>query len=189
MRPPPKPMKGGSVEATINAIIDYITASRITSIVGGRVVEKPGGTSIVVADQAQRSKRAIKTGPFCRVFKSEGNWYLTGGQVSCGEGNETIADIDFGSIATPPTDGTHFWLAISFTATVEDDVLLPGGDVTAATVASGTTIPDNTIPTASVPAGTIHVSLGSWTGEVFVPAGCGNIQIAHCPGSLTYSRA
>jgi hypothetical protein len=54
-------MKGGSVEATINAIIDYITASRITSVIGGRVVEKPGGTSIVVSDQPRKAVR--KTSP------------------------------------------------------------------------------------------------------------------------------
>jgi hypothetical protein len=127
-------------------------------------------------------------GPFCRVFQSEGVWYLTGGTVTGGTGNVTVPDIDLGDVGSEPADGTFFWLVCSGDAVTEDDVLLAGFDLATATVGSGTSLPSNTIPTAVAPAGVLHVSLGSWSAGKFVPAGCGNLQISHCPGTLSYAR-
>lgn len=160
---------------------------RVIAGAGIKETQDPNGRIFEAAAGAGSSEET--GGSFCRVFLDDGDWFLTGGQVSGGEGNETIADINLGSVASPPSDGTHRWLSIGYTANVEDDVLLPGGEVTSASVSSGSSIPSNTIPTVSSPSGTIRVSLGSWSGGVFVPSGCGNIQIHHCPGSLTYSRA
>jgi len=127
-------------------------------------------------------------GPFCRVYQEEGAWMLTGGTVTGGEGNETVPDIDLGDVGDEPAGGTHFWLECSGDAITEDDVLLPGFDLTTATVGSGASLPSNTIPTAAAPAGVLHVSLGSWSAGKFIPAGCGNLQISHCPGTLSYAR-
>jgi hypothetical protein len=113
---------------------------------------------------------------------------LTGGTVTGGTGNVTVPDIDLGDVGSEPADGTFFWLVCSGDAVTEDDVLLAGFDLATATVGSGTSLPSNTIPTALAPAGVLHVSLGSWSAGKFVPAGCGNLQISHCPGTLSYAR-
>ena len=135
-----------------------------------------------VADAAEVS------GPFCKVYEDAPNWKLTGGTVTGGSGNVVVGDINLGTISSPPANGTFHWLVCSGTAVVEDDVLLPGFTLSTVTVASGTSIPSNTIPTAAAPAGVLRISLGSWSNGVFVPAGCGNIQVSHCPGTLSYSR-
>lgn len=141
------------------------------------------------APRAAAAAAAAASGPFCRVFKLDGDWMLTGGTVTGGDTNVTIPDIDLGTIATPPADGTHFWIKVDGDAVVEDDVLLPGFNLSTAVVSSGASVPTaNVIPTASAEAGTLYISLGSWSGGVFIPAGCGNIQVNHCPGSLTFSR-
>ena len=133
-------------------------------------------------------KKASISGPFCKVYQDGENWKLLGGTVTCGAGTETIADITIGTIATPPADGTFYWLACVVDANEEDDVLLPGGTLTDVTVDSGETLPGNTIPVVGAIEGTIHISLGEWMNGKFITAGCGNIQISHCPGSLTYQR-
>lgn len=128
-------------------------------------------------------------GAFCNIYELEGQWMLTGGTVTGGEGNETIPDIDLGEIGAEPDDGTHFWLVCTGTAPTEDDVLLPGIDLTSASVASGASFPGtNTLPTVAAPSGTLHISLGSWSGGAFIPSGCGNIQLTHCPGTLSHMR-
>jgi hypothetical protein len=146
------------------------------------------GTLIIPAGKSRPAPPTV-SGPFCKKYTSEGEILLLGGTVTGGSGNITVPDLSLATVGEEPVDGTHHWLEVSITAIVEDDVLLPGGDVTAATDGSGTTLPDNTIPTYSSAAGTLYISLGSWALGKFTPAGCGNIQVSHCPGSLTYSRA
>jgi hypothetical protein len=134
-------------------------------------------------------------GAFCKKYVEPGEspapstLFLLGGTVTGGEGNITIEDIELATVGSEPADGTHVWLEVAFTATEEDDVLAPGGDVTTATPGSGTTVPDNVLPTVSSLDGKIYISLGSWAQAIFYPSACGNILISHCPGSLTFSRA
>jgi hypothetical protein len=137
---------------------------------------------------SQAAAAAEQSGPFCRVFQDAGAWYLTGGTVTGGTGNVTVPDIDLGDVGDEPANGTHFWLVCSGDAVTEDDVLLAGFNLATATVGSGASLPSNTIPTALAPAGVLHVSLGSWSAGKFVPAPCGNLQISHCPGTLSYER-
>jgi len=146
-------------------------------------------SGVLISPPKSKIITAVATGPFCKKYLSGGFYYLLGGQVTGGAGNVAVPDIELAEGGSEPADGTHHWLVVAFTAYVEDDVLLPGGDVTAVTEGSGSTIPDNIIPTAIDPEGTLHVSLGSWSQGKFEVAGCGNIQIGHCLGSLTYSRA
>jgi hypothetical protein len=134
------------------------------------------------------SSSASTDAPFCKVYRDETDWKLLGGTVTCGAGTETIADITIGTIASPPADGTFYWLACDVDANEEDDVLLPGGTLTAAATGSGTSLPSDIIPEVGAIEGTIHISLGEWMNGKFIPAGCGNLQISHCPGSLTFMR-
>ena len=133
-------------------------------------------------------KFTTSTCPLGRTYTKDGNIVLQGGVVQGGSGSITIEDTTIGSVGSPPADGTQVWIEVSYTATTDDDVLLPGGDVTAGSIATGTSVPANDMPTAAAPTGTLYVPLGDFFNDTFRPAGCGNLQIAHCPGSLTYLR-
>lgn len=133
-------------------------------------------------------EEAGATGPFCNVYQTETEWKLLGGTVTGGGGTETIDAITIGNIETPPADGTFYWLVCNMTANEEDGVLLPGGNLTSATTGSGSSVPDNNMPEIGSLSGQLNISLGEWMGGVFTPAGCGNIQIFHCPATLSYSR-
>lgn len=159
-------------------------------------VGMPGGDGTrqqmqVLAKRGSPEEDVSAEGPFCKVYRDETEWKLLGGTVTCGAGTETIADItigEFGEEIEPPADGKFYWLACDITANEEDDVLLPGGTLNSAVPGSGASLPNNTIPEIGSLSGQIHISLGSWSGGVFIPAGCGNIAVSHCPGSLTSSR-
>jgi hypothetical protein len=154
------------------------------------VAPKPEGmVSEVLMLSAEQAGTMGIYGSFCNVFRFDDKWWLTGGTVTAGDANEEIDDIHLGNVGSEPDDGTWFWIEASGTATTEDGLLLPGFDLTSATVGSGDSFPTgNTIPTVSSPSGSLQISLGSWSNGVFVPAGCGNIQIFHCPGTLRYSQ-
>lgn len=129
---------------------------------------------------------------FCKVYKNPEleppKSMLLGGQVSGGEGGVVVPDIVLGDIDAPPVDGTHHYLEIEFEAYVGIGELLSGGHVLSVTSASGLTIPANVMPTVASPIGTLNMSLGSWCQGKFIPSGCGNIYVNHCPGSLTPER-
>jgi hypothetical protein len=171
---PKRPSSVGGLLSWARGVNRTLQELRDRKIVGAVAKGKGGGT--------------ITQGPFCKVYQDDPNWKLTGGSVIGGSGNVAVADNNLGTISSPPANGTFYWLVCSGTAVVEDSVLLPGFTLSTVTVASGSSIPSNTIPTAAAPAGVLRISLGSWSNGVFVPAGCGNIQIFHCPGTLSYSR-
>jgi hypothetical protein len=49
MRIPPYPVKGGSVEATIRELIDYVRTTTITSVAGGRLKVRSNGTALDIS--------------------------------------------------------------------------------------------------------------------------------------------
>lgn len=181
-------LKGKPTAAKWETLLNRLNARlRFRGGPGIRVNSLGVETLISATRRGVRAVAQDSSGPFCMLFTDDGNRMLLGGIVSGGTGNITVPDINMGAVDTPPADGTYYWLNISFTATKEDDVLLPGGVVTAASVASGTSLPSNTIPTAASPAASLKVSLGVWSQGKFVPSGCGNFQIGHCPGGITYT--
>lgn len=154
-----------------------------------QIIHTHSGTLINPITPSRRI--AGESGPFCRQYIVAGpprKRFLLGGSVSGGSGNETVADIELAEIGDEPEDGTHVYLTVSFTAYAEDDVLLPGGDVTAVSQGSGTTLPDNVVPTSTSLEGTLIISLGQWAAGVFTPSACGNITVGHCLGALTHDH-
>jgi hypothetical protein len=144
-------------------------------------------------------KYVTKQGSTWLIFTEEKKWMLLGGTVTAGNGTETIASIEIGDVSEieeaggepplpPPPDGTFFWLAVAAKANVEDDVLLPGCNLQGVLIEDGRAVRDNRAPTVAEPSGRLYISLGEWMNGRFNPAGCGNIQISHCPGTLSYSR-
>jgi hypothetical protein len=178
--------------ATYNAILDRL--EELEAIFDPNFfdyVQKKDGKHVTLKDSLRAAVEGM-AGPFCKVFKSTTgettSWKLLGGVVYGGGGTVTIPDITLATVGEEPVDGTHFWIEASFEALVEADVLMPGGDLTSASVGSGTSVPVTSVPTVASPEGSISVSLGSWSQNKFYPSGCGDITIGHCLGSLTFAR-
>lgn len=183
--------KGNAFDSGVAAdgrLLDSISR-RTPKAAGMMVTHTHDGT--ILTPRKKKNKATNKVvGPFCKVFLDDDKIMLTGGVVYGGEGNEAIADIELATVGNEPADGRKVWLTINGDAVTEDDVLLSGFDLTSVTVGQGNQFPEsNSMPTASDPSGTFHVSLGSWSGNKFVPSGCGNFIVNFCPGSLSYYRA
>jgi hypothetical protein len=158
---------------------------RTPKVAGGGINHLPGGT-VITAPKKRRSK-SVPPCNFATIHRVDGAIKILGGVVTGGSGNITVEETAIGSSASP-SDGEQVWLNVQFTAATADEVLLPGGEATAASIHYGN-IPDNQIPTAENPDGYLNILLGTWHGGSFSASGCGNFQVSHCPGSLTYFRA
>jgi hypothetical protein len=120
------------------------------------------------------------------VYEEGADTKLQGGIVTGGSSN---VDVDPITLTLSSTDGTWLWLRVDFTANEADDVLIPGiDDIDTVATGSGTSIPANIIPTMSSPSGRIYIPLGQYNDGAFMPGGCGNIILTHCPGSIGYYR-
>lgn len=130
-------------------------------------------------------------GAFFTLLIQDGDTYLQGGTVTGGTGVETAANIKVVDSSTGPThaEGHHMWIEATGDGVTEDGVLLPGFNLTAATIGYGATVPNNTLPTAAAATGKkCHIDLGVFTETSFSPSGAGNVEVTHCPGSYHVSR-
>jgi len=128
------------------------------------------------------------------IVTDSGAYNLRGGQVIGGEGNIIVEDTE---VRAAPSEGgpadtsaEKVWLHIEATALVVDEVLMPGCDLTIATIAHGSAPPADVMPSVATPLGKRNILLGEFLeGGGFRPAGCGNFQIGHCIGEgLKYVR-
>lgn len=123
---------------------------------------------------------------FGYVYRKDGDYFLQSGVVIGGESNDVSDDIELSKNAT---DGTFIFLKVTFRANRADGLLLGGvDDIVSVEVMEESTIPNNQIPKSSNPQGIIHIPLGQYRDKVFLPYGCGNFVITHCPGSIGYLR-
>lgn len=126
------------------------------------------------------------------VEPTSGDTFLQGGTVSGGTGNKTKDDIkiiDSGTGDPVHAAGQHMYIEATGNGVTADGVLLPGWNLSTATIGYGATVPDNTLPTASsANSKKCYVDLGVFTADAFLPAQAGNVQISFCPGSYTVSR-
>jgi len=130
-------------------------------------------------------------GAFYTLIVDGTDTYLQGGTVSGGSGSETAANIlVINSSGPTQTAGTHMYVEATGDGITSDGVLLPGWNITGATVGYATTVPENTLPTATAATGKkCYVDLGVFTDDAFFPSGAGNIEITHCLGSYHVIRA
>ncbi len=171
--------------STANRIMDLLARGRVRPGKNVTVDVTPTGTFI---NALGGGAAADANCPFADTYIDGTAIMLRGGVVTGGEGSITVSDTSIGTVSSPPADETQVWLEVSFSAAEVDDVLMPGGDATSASIGSGSTIPSNDLPTAASTSGTLYIPLGDWMDDTFRPAGCGNFQIAHCPGTLSYIR-
>jgi hypothetical protein len=137
---------------------------------------RPGAT----ATEGRPGGARALGGAFRTVYQAgtPAKWYLQGGQVAGGEGNEAVADIELATVGSEPADGTQKWLEIDGDGEEADGVLLPGFHVTGVSLVS--TSSDNVLPEVGTP-GTYYHLLGAWNEEVFRPAEGGNLNVTFCP--------
>ena len=131
-------------------------------------------------------------GAFYGMITEDGVKYLQGGTVSAGSGSDTAANIALTNAEGEPlhSAGTHMYVNVLGNGIRSDGVLLPGFDLTSASVGYNSSVPSNTLPLAAGATGKrCYIDLGVFTDTGFLPSGSGNIQISYCPGSYTFFRS
>jgi hypothetical protein len=174
--------------ATLKAWQDALRADRV--IPGAGLTEQ--GTP-----QGRIFKAAISSAPsipgaFYGMYAAGGHIYLQGGTVSAGDGTDSISDIKIidGSTGVLHTAGTHMYLNANGNGVRADGVLLPGYNLSSASIGYGSSVPSNSLPLAAGVSGKhCYIDLGTFTADGFLPSGTGNVQISYCPGSYSVSRA
>lgn len=136
---------------------------------------------------------AAATGSFRNQYvDDDGHTYLQGGSVTGGNGGSaTIADLKVvdGTTGITGTEGNILYAEVTCNATVEDGIMLPGCEVTAATTNEAATLPDNEQFTAAAYTGKkLYIELGRWNADEFLPAAAGNLHAAGCIGNFSITR-
>lgn len=203
MRLPPYPTKGKSVEGTIREMIDYMKATTITSISGGRKKTSPNGTTLEVNAGTSTGAAAVTTCYFGEIIDipdtdpvEKG---IRGGIVYCGDQNWNF-DPQEVNLAVNGKWLVYLEIDVEVNRDDDEEIILPGiktgtkptGDWDTLTWSSGVDYPDNTNPDVTTGEGTIIVPLGKLTVQdgvaTFDRAGCGNITITQCGGVLSHER-
>lgn len=129
----------------------------------------------------------------------EGDWYLQGGYVYCGDKNFYVTDHLLNT-----TSNSSFLISIKLggiTANTDDDdaIILPGVKTSTSSPAwhsksytTGTNFDDNTNFTSPTSIGEIVVPIGKLVVADNTPSldwsSCGNITVSQCAGILSFTR-
>lgn len=172
------------------AIVSTFTSAPLTPVHFPPPEGRGRGTSAAAPADAV----VVTSGAFYGQYvdTDSGDTYLQGGTVTGGTGTRTIDDIkviDSGTGNPTHAAGQHMYIEATGSGVTSDGVLLPGWNLSSASVDYGATVPDNTLPTASSSSGKkCYVEIGVFTEDAFFPSLPGNISISFCPGSYTVSR-
>ena len=187
-------------------VINFLRASRIVSVTGGRLQESPNGTRLIIDATSSGTTTGSSTRSTCNFGSIKTNdadppeKVIIGGLLVCGDKNFAVDDY----VIDTATDGE--WLVqiklsgITCASDDDNEIFLPGvttssGDPTwdLKVKEEGTDYDDNTNPTSPSGTGSIVVPIGilKITDEVpnLLNLGCGNITIGQCAGILNFSRA
>jgi len=204
MRFPTTPKEGDSVKKLFAEIHAYLRSIRVVGINGIAGQESPNGTSFVIPIRdGNGSSGTTDPCPFGRVVSVPDSdppeKAIKGGIIYCGDQNWNMDDQPF--VLSADIDWLVY-IEIEAEVNMDDDseILLPNvktgtrptGDWGHVAWTEGADYPDNTNPSIPGGTGTINVPIGRLTvtdgNASFAPAGCGNITINHCAGTLSHSR-
>lgn len=201
MKFPSLPRPGRKAKDDVRDIINYLRASRVINVVGGKLKMSPNGTTIEVkpgGPSTPGARAAAPTGAFYKIYTvvsgdaTNGDIMLQGGQVAAGSGNATIADFllyDISATTWAGTAGQMLQLTVNGDGSSEDGILMPTFDLTSTTgPAAVASIAANTLPIVGTLAGVCRISLGTFGTESFNPALPGNINVSFCFGGFTITR-
>ena len=210
MKFPDLPRSGFPIAQTIRQIITYLRSSRVVSINGVKGMESSNGTSFVIPVGGRNGGGG--GGSSSCTFGEITTWTegedtlkgIRGGLISCGDKNFNVANHE----VNPATDGDWLvYLEIECESNRDDDdeLILSGIKTSSETDPDSfwqtvpydpgppvTQYPDNTNPTVATGIGTIIIPLGRLVVDdgimSFTYAGCGNVTIGQCGGTLSHSR-
>ncbi len=115
-----------------------------------------------------------------------GKFKIRPGYVYGGGSNEFIEKVNI-----TPLVGEHLYIEVSWTAEVEDGVLLTGGSMTSAEIKQGGSVPDDDNFTPASLTGKHRKALGTWTDDNGTPKwnrdGCGSYHVRMCSNGKTGS--
>jgi hypothetical protein len=160
----------------------------------GPGVEEPQKTIEIRNPRGTNGAATVEFGAFYGLIADGGDIYLQGGTVTAGDNTiawDAVKVVD-GSTGPEGDPGDHLVLQCTGNGVVEDDVLMPGFNLTdlADAILDSGSIPENTLPTAaSSTEKNAYISLGTFTSTGFAPARVGNIQIGFCPSSYNITRS
>ena len=154
---------------------------------------------VIVTPKGRGGGGAAINGAFYNIYTvssetgTNGDIMLQGGQVTAGDGTESISDIllyDADGAGWSGSDGEFLQIAINGTGEETDGVLLPvfNQDPDGSEITNVTAIADNILPEVGSLAGLCNVSLGTFGTNSFRPSLNGNIQVSFCFGGFTVSR-
>ena len=194
MKLPEKVKPGEAIPAKLmNDLIDAVASRTLKTGPGYRVRNGRDGQWLVIEKSAGggASVSGVSAGAFYTMISEGGDVYLQGGTVTGGSGTETAANIQVIDDGTPTQiAGTHMYVIATGDGVKSSDVLLPGWNLSTASIGYATSIPDNTLPTATSETGKLcHIDLGVFTATGFEPSGLGNIAIGFCLGSYSVARS
>jgi hypothetical protein len=171
----------------LNKIFRYLRAR--TPLAGPNILLRDTAAGFII-EASGSGDGGAPAGAFWRVYQSEGDWFLQGGQVAgAQDSSEAVPDITLGTVGTEPADGTIHWLEITGSGIVSGGRLQPGFEVTEVDDGGGSTLPPNTSPTAaSASAKKYHLRLGVWQGDVFQPDAGGHVAIGYCGNQYRITR-
>lgn len=167
--------------------LEWLERDRV--IAGPNIRENQTPQGRVFTGMAAGDSGSYAPNAFYRVYTDgadpEHAW-LQGGQVTGGDGNENVADIDLGEVGTH-ADGP-LWLEVTGNGIEVDGLLYGGFNVTGAATTTATS-PANTIPTVGSSTGKkFHLLLGRWLDGAFTAAAGGNLNVGFCGGAYSPSR-
>lgn len=160
----------------------------------GPGVSEPQKTIEIRNPRGTSGSPTVEFGAFYGLIADGDDIYLQGGAVTAGDNTiawDAVKVVD-GVTGPEGAPGDHLVLQCTGNGVVEDDVLVPGFNLTALSdaILDTSSIPDNTMPTPASSTGkNVYISLGTFTSTGFAPARVGNIQIGFCPSSYNVTRS
>lgn len=177
---------------TLIAWRDALLADRIIAGTGLKEMSAGKLGRILTAEPGTGVAAAAPTGAFYGLYVADGHTYLQGGSITGGHGgSETIADIKVLDATTGvgTNAGKILYLKASCTAVIFEGIMLPGVELNSATTGIATDLPENHAFTVAAPTGDLHLEIGRWTADAFLPAQAGNATVGGCIGNFTIGRA
>lgn len=193
MKLPDLPRDGVPVQKTMVDVINYLRSITVTNIIGGKIKTSSSGTTLELGGRATPTQISQPTGAFMRKYSDgAGDTYLQCGTVTGGNGGSaTVADYKVLDSVTGvgALADQILYLEVTCNATVSSGIMLPGCEVTAASLSYAATVPDNETFTAAAYTGKkLYLEIGRWTATTFLPSAVGNVLASGCIGNFSLSR-
>lgn len=195
MRLPGKKRSGNPILASDwNMLIDALEARTPRPGMGLEIVSMAGGFTFRVRKSSSSESSSASTCSFGEIITfKDGDQTKTGIRGGVVYAGDKVWDVEPKAITLTASGTFKVYLEVGVTANVEDGALLPGIKTsTAPEWKQAAQYPSQTIPTTPSGTGKVIIAAGTLTIEdgiaTFDRAGCGAIQVGHCPGILTHSR-